>query len=54
MAISQTFDNCLCCFFRINIVMLSYDTEFTPVFRALITASATPFCFCAMQKHLTI
>jgi hypothetical protein len=21
---------------------------------ALITASATPFCFCAMQKHLTI
>jgi len=22
--------------------------------RALITASATPFCFCAMQKHLTI
>ena len=23
-------------------------------FQALITASATPFCFCAMQKHLTI
>src|SRR5947209_3444844 len=22
--------------------------------RALITAPATPFCFCAMQKHLTV
>jgi hypothetical protein len=21
---------------------------------ALITAPATPFCFCAMQKHLTV
>ena len=23
-------------------------------YRALITAPATPFCFCAMQKHLTV
>jgi transposase-like protein len=28
--------------------------ECDKTFRALITASATPFCFCAMQKHITI
>jgi hypothetical protein len=32
----------------------TFDSNSLPQKTALITASATPFCFCAMQKYLTI